>query len=83
MNINGVSAQATGLLNVNRGLDNNQRQAGDIQGTGRSDRPELATGVEVNPAVAQSAVNANVAAASTQVVSESSEVLGSMIDTRV
>ncbi|KDE39490.1 hypothetical protein ADINL_1944 [Nitrincola lacisaponensis] len=82
MNINGVAAQTSGLMNVNRGLDNTQRAAGDIQGSGTPDRPELASGRGVDQAVNQAAVSQNEATASTQVVREVNETLGSLIDTR-
>lgn len=82
MNINGVAAQTTGLMNVNRGLDNSQRAAGDIQGTGQPDRPELASGRGVDQAVSQAAVSQTESTAATQVVREVDESLGSLIDTR-
>ncbi|TVQ72347.1 hypothetical protein [Nitrincola schmidtii] len=82
MNINGIAAQTSGLMNVNRGLDNTQRAAGDIQGSGQPDRPELASGRGVDQAVNQAAVSQNEATAATQVVREVNETLGSLIDTR-
>ncbi|KGK41152.1 hypothetical protein LH51_16795 [Nitrincola sp. A-D6] len=82
MNINGVAAQTSGLMNVNRGLDNSARAAGDVQGTGAPDRPELASGRGEDLAVSQAAVSQNESTASTQVVREVDEALGSLIDTR-
>lgn len=82
MNINGIASQTAGLMSINRGLDNTPRAAGDIQGTGRPDRPELASGRGVDQAVSQAAVNQNEATAATQVVREVNETLGSLIDTR-
>lgn len=89
MNINGVSAQVSGLLNVNRGLDNEQRAAGDLQGTGQPDPAVRASGPAASQSVQEAAVSQQVAAPSTQVVvetqgvEESREALGSLIDTSV
>ncbi len=82
MNINGIAAQTSGLMNVNRGLDNSQRAAGDIQGSGQPDDVALASGQEVDQAVNQAAVSQNESTAATQVVREVNETLGSLIDTR-
>ncbi|WP_151704015.1 hypothetical protein [Nitrincola alkalilacustris] len=82
MNINGVAAQSSGLLNVNRGLDNTQRGAGDIQGTGRPEESETRSGLDAATAVREAAVDPTTAGASTQVVNDAEEVLGNLIDTR-
>lgn len=80
--MNVTSAQSSGLINVNRTLDNTPKVAGDIQGSGHPEQAELATGREVNPAVAEAAVSESTAAASTKVVNAADEVLGNLIDTR-
>ncbi|WP_409525054.1 hypothetical protein [Nitrincola sp. MINF-07-Sa-05] len=83
MNINGVAAQSSGLLNVNRGLDSTQRAAGDLQGTGRPEESETRSGLDAATAVREAAVDPTTAGASTQVVNNAEEVLGNLIDTRV
>lgn len=83
MNINGVSFQNSGLMGVNRGADNTVKAPGDIQGSGRPDQIELASGRQPDQAVSQAAVNENESTASTQVVRETQETLGSLVDTRI
>jgi hypothetical protein len=79
--MNVTSAQNSGMFNVNRTLDNTPKVSGDVQGSGRPDQPEAASGREVNQAVATSAVGENTEAASTKVVNAADEVLGNLIDT--
>jgi hypothetical protein len=76
------AAQTGGLLNVNRTLDNVPKASGDAQGSGRSESAELASGRELNPAVADTSVAAATEAAATKVVNQADEVLGNLIDTR-
>ncbi|KAA0873879.1 hypothetical protein [Nitrincola tapanii] len=83
MNINGVAVQTSGLLNVNRGLDNTQRVAGDLQGSGKPDTPEVQAGQPLSASVQETAAAQQVAAPTTQVVNQADEVMGSLIDTRV
>ncbi|MBV0933438.1 hypothetical protein [Marinobacterium weihaiense] len=80
MNI--TSAQNSGMFNVNRTLDNTPKASGDAQGVGRAENAELASGRDVNPAVAQSSVDQATEAAATKVVNQTDEVLGNLIDTR-
>jgi hypothetical protein len=79
--MNVTSAQNSGMFNVNRTLDNTPKVSGDVQGSGRPDQAETASGREVNQAVATSAVSENTEAASTKVVNATDEVLGNLIDT--
>lgn len=80
--MNVTSAQNSGLINVNRTLDNTPKLSGDVQGSGRPDQAELATGREPNRAVAEAAVSEATTAAATKVVNATDEVLGNLIDTR-
>jgi hypothetical protein len=79
MNI--TSAQNSGMFNVNRALDNTPKVSGDTQGSGRPDLAEVASGREINQAVANSTVNETTEAAATKVVNATDEVLGNLIDT--
>ncbi len=78
--MNVTNSLQTGLIGLNRGIDNNPRAAGDFQGSGKSDVPELASGRGIDNAVAESTASRSAAAASTQVISGVSEVLGTNID---
>ena len=84
MNI--TSAPQTGLLGLNRGIDNVQKAAGDITGSGKSDTAELASGRAPDEVVEASAAVQH-EAPTTQVVSEVKEssdvenVLGAISDT--
>lgn len=80
MNVTG--ALQTGLIGINRNLDNTARPAGDVAGTGRADIPEQASGREQNLAVKESTVSQTDQAPTTKVVTDASEVLGTNIDTR-
>jgi len=79
--MNVTSAQSSGMFNVNRTLDNTPKVAGDAQGSGRPEQAELASGREVNQAVATSTVSETTEAAATKVVNATDEVLGNLIDT--
>jgi hypothetical protein len=78
MNI--TSSLQTGLIGLNRGLDNNPRVAGDFQGTGKAEVAETASGRDLDSAVEDSTLSATTQAASTKVVASASEVLGANID---
>jgi hypothetical protein len=78
MNI--TSAPQSGLLGLNRGIDNVQKAAGDPTGSGRPDKAELASGREPDEVVEASAAEQH-QAPGTQVVSDVEEVLGNIIDT--
>ncbi|MGB1237158.1 MAG: hypothetical protein ACPG4U_03035 [Pseudomonadales bacterium] len=78
--MNVTNALQTGLIGLNRGLDNNPRASSDFQGVGKADIPELASGRELDNAVAETTLEANTAAASTKVVTSVSDVLGTNID---
>ncbi|QEQ95929.1 hypothetical protein [Neptunomonas concharum] len=80
MNISG--ALQTGLIGLNRTLDNTQKVAGDQVGNGKPEAPELASGRGANVALQESTVNPATEAATTKVVTDASEVLGTNIDTR-
>ncbi len=80
MNISG--ALQTGLIGLNRTLDNTQKVAGDQVGNGKPETPELASGRGANVALQESTVNPATEAATTKVVTDASEVLGTNIDTR-
>jgi hypothetical protein len=84
--MNVTSAPQSGLLGLNRGIDNVQNVAGDHTGSGKSDKAELASGRAPDEVVEASA-SAQHEAASTQVVpdvnasSDVENVLGAIIDT--
>lgn len=80
MNIN--SAIQSGLLGQNRTLDNSQKAASDVQGTGRPQVPEQAAGRGENTTLQNAAVASSAPAASTKVVMDAGEVLGTNIDVR-
>ncbi|MBS98081.1 MAG: hypothetical protein CMI01_05335 [Oceanospirillaceae bacterium] len=82
MNINGISAQSAALYSSNRSADGVQRAASDVQGSGQPQEPEQATGRDPNVSVRETTVNASDPAATTQVVEEASEALGTVINTR-
>lgn len=78
--MNVTNALQTGLIGLNRGLDNNPKAAGDFQGVGKSDVPELASGRALDNAVNETTLEANTAAAGTKVVTSIEEVLGTNVD---
>jgi hypothetical protein len=80
MNIS--NALQTGLIGLNRNLDNNLKASGDQQGTGQVAVAELASGRDVDNAVQQTTVTPTTEAATTKVVTDASEVLGTNIDVR-
>ncbi len=80
--MNVTAAQNSGLFNITRTLDNAPKASGDVQGSGNPQDTSLSSGREVNPAVAQSTVDASTEAAATKVVNQTDEVLGNLIDTR-
>ena len=73
---------ANSLFNVNRTLDNVPKASGDTQGSGRTEDAEMASGRELNPAIADTTVDRATDAAATKVVNQADEVLGNLIDTR-
>ena len=78
MNI--TNSLQTGLIGLNRGLDNNPRAAGDFHGSGSAQVPETASGRPLENAVAETTLSATEQAASTKVVTSASEVLGANVD---
>lgn len=78
--MNVTSAPQSGLLGINRGIDNVQKASGDALGTGKPEQPELATGREPD-AVIEASASADHQAPKTQVVDRAHEVLGNLIDT--
>ena len=80
--MNVTNAQQSGLIGINRGLDNAPRSASDVSGSGK---PEEASGVQQNEAVAESAAGREVTAAETKVVSQAVEPgePGAIINIRV
>ncbi|MBV1787006.1 hypothetical protein KQ940_02955 [Marinobacterium sp. D7] len=80
--INGILSQSAALYQTNRSVDGVQRAAGDLQGSGQPQEPELASGSRVDAALKDTTVNPNEAGARTKVVEEPSEALGLIIDTR-
>jgi hypothetical protein len=78
MNIS--NALQTGLIGLNRNLDNNLKAAGDQQGTGQVAVAEMASGREVDNALKQTTIDPAAQAATTKVVTDASEVLGTNID---
>ncbi|PIE24906.1 MAG: hypothetical protein CSA60_02840 [Neptuniibacter caesariensis] len=83
--MNVTNALQTGLVGINRGLDNAPRASGDVTGSGKPEEPEQATGRERNEAVVASAAGTAVQAAETKVVSPAAESggPGAIIDIRV
>ncbi len=73
---------ANSLFNVTRTLDNVPKASSDIQGSGRAENAEMASGRDQNPAIADTAVDRTAEAAATKVVNQADEVLGNLIDTR-
>lgn len=78
--MNVTNSLQTGLIGLNRGLDNNPRVAGDFHGSGKAEVPETASGKELSNAVAETTQPATAQAASTKVVTSISEVLGTNVD---
>lgn len=83
--MNVTNALQTGLIGVNRGLDNAPRAASDVTGSGKPEQPEEATGRQQNEAVVESAAGTSVLAADTKVVNQVQELgePGAIIDIRV
>lgn len=73
---------ANSLFNVTRTLDNVPKVSSDIQGSGRAENAEMASGRDQNPAIADTTVDRTTEAAATKVVNQADEVLGNLIDTR-
>jgi hypothetical protein len=78
--MNVTNSLQTGLIGLNRGLDNNPRAAGDFHGSGKSEVPETSSGRELENAVAETTLSATTSAASSKVVTGVSEVLGTNVD---
>ena len=81
--MNVSNALQTGLIGLNRSMDNNVKASGDVQGTGQVAQAEMASGREIDNAVEQSTLEATAEAATTKVVTDAYEVLGTNIDIRV
>ncbi len=73
---------ANSLFNVTRTLDNVPKASSDTQGSGHAENAEMASGRDLNAAVADTAVDRATEAAATKVVNQADEVLGNLIDTR-
>ncbi len=80
MNVTG--ALQSGLIGLNRTLDNSVKSSSDIAGNGRPVIPEQASGRDLNSAVRDTTLEETTEAATTKVVTDASEVLGTNIDTR-
>ena len=80
MNVTG--ALQSGVIGLNRTLDNTQKSSSEISGSGRPEIPEQASGRELSSAVRDTTLEATTEAATTKVVTDASEVLGTNIDTR-
>jgi hypothetical protein len=80
MNVTG--ALQTGVIGLNRTLDNTLKSSSDQVGSGKPEVPERASGKALNSAVTETTLDANAQAPSTKVVTDAGEVLGTNIDTR-
>lgn len=80
--INGIQSQSAALYQTNSSVDGVRRAASDVQGSGQPQEPELASGSNLNAAIKETTVDPSSAGASTQVVEEANEALGTIIDTR-
>ena len=78
--MNVTNSLQTGMIGLNRGLDNNPRVAGDFHGSGKAAVPESASGRDLENAVAETTLSATQEAAATKVVTSISEVLGTNVD---
>jgi hypothetical protein len=78
MNI--TNSLQTGLIGLNRGMDNNPRASGDFHGSGRAEVAESASGKALSKAVTETTLTATAEAASTKVVTDANEVLGTNIN---
>ena len=76
MNI--TNALQTGLIGLNRGLDNNPRAAGDFQGSGSATIPETASGVALDNSVDETTLDPGTEAATTKVVTDTTEINASV-----
>ncbi len=80
MNITG--ALQTGVIGLNRTLDNTIKSSGDQVGNGKPESPELASGKSFSLAVSETTLDTATQAPTTKVVTDAGEVLGTNIDTR-
>jgi hypothetical protein len=80
MNVTG--ALQSGVIGINRTLDNTLKSSSDQVGSGKPEAPELASGRAFNSAVTETTLDPSAQAPTTKVVTEASEVLGTNIDTR-
>jgi hypothetical protein len=80
MNVTG--ALHTGVIGMNRTLDNTLKSSSDQIGSGKPDVPELASGRALSSAVTETTLDASTQAPTTKVVTDAGEVLGTNIDTR-
>ncbi len=78
--MNVTNSLQTGLIGLNRGLDNNPRAAGDFQGRGKAEIAEIASGKDLENAVDETTLSATAQAPSTKVVTSVSDVLGTNVD---
>ncbi|MEH6444060.1 MAG: hypothetical protein V7784_09180 [Oceanospirillaceae bacterium] len=78
--MNVTNSLQTGLIGLNRGMDNNPRAAGDFHGSGRAEVAESASGKDLSKAVTETTLSETAEAASTKVVTDANEVLGTNID---
>lgn len=82
MNIS--SALQTGIIGLNRTQDNVAKAAGDLQGSGKPEQPQEATGRQTQTlAAVQGTTVQPTESAATQVVSEATATLGGNIDIHV
>ncbi|WP_293267660.1 hypothetical protein [Neptunomonas sp.] len=80
--MNVIGALQTGVIGLNRTLDNSLKSSSDQIGNGKPEVPELASGRSLNNAVNETTLEATTQAPTTKVVTDASEVLGTNIDTR-
>ena len=76
MNI--TNALQTGLIGLNRGIDNNPRAAGDFHGSGSAPVPETASGTDLDNAVDETTLDPVTDAATTKVVTNATEINASV-----
>ncbi|MCV6590195.1 MAG: hypothetical protein OIF57_14400 [Marinobacterium sp.] len=81
--MNVVGAQNSGLITVNRGLDNVGKAVSDPQGSGKPEDVTLASGAESGSAVKETTVDKNDTVQATKVVTETEQTVGGNIDLHV
>lgn len=80
MNVTG--ALQTGVIGLNRTLDNTIKSSSDQVGSGKPESPELASGKSLSSAITETTLDPKTQAPATKVVTDAGEVLGTNIDTR-